>query len=487
MRIEPGIGWGTVKLGMTRRELVRALGQPSKSSVTEDCFYDLWESQSVRTTISVETQKLEEITLLAGAKLEGSDVEFGMDRDALVERLGESSSSNDGLFNFPGICVQLRGGKAVEFTVEHFEEDRFALEPQPTNAELEAAIAAQPDDASAYLVFGDWLTQQGHAHGALIAEAAAGTKVDKKSPQQLFGPTLARVADVITDRTWRFGVLEKVKVASNFDRSPNHNGQLDDVPLSKVIEFLFESVAGRFVRDLRIGISTFESNDYGLEMQAVGAKPRPFLRSLYVGDFEREETELNWSQLGDASVMWKALGNLRDLTLRSGSMSLGKIELPELRSFATRTGGLSKDNVKSIATAQWPKLESLDVQVGSDRYGSDVELSDLEMLLQNVPATVRHLGITNTEHADLLMPLIAQSPVLQQLETLDVSLGTLGPEGGQIFLSHADRFAHLKKIELSESWLGDDFVDRIREKLPQAVSTSQEEGEPDDRYIAAGE
>jgi uncharacterized protein (TIGR02996 family) len=487
--MEPGIGWGAAKLGMTRREVLRALGRPSKSDVTDDCFYETWESQRVRATLSLDTQELDELELFEGARLDGSDVAFGMDRDALVDVLGEPIEASDAALVFRGVSARLLDGKAVAFTVERFEEDVFVLEPQPSNAELEAAIAANPDAQSGYLVFGDWLAQQGHPRGALIAEHAGGARIERKSAEQLLGKTLARVTDMITERTWRWGFLEKAKVASNFDRSPNHGGQLEDVAVSQVLELLLESLAGRFLRDLTIGISTFESNDYGREMQVLGSKPRPFLRALYLGDFEREETELNWSQLGDASAMWPALGRLRELTLRSGSMQLGEISLPELRSFATRTGGLSKANVRSIAHAHWPKLEHLDVQIGSRGYGSDVELADLRLLLEHVPPTVRHLGVTNTEHANELMPLLAASPVLRQLETLDVSLGTLGAEGAETLLTQHARFAHLKKIDLSQSWLSNDVVDRIRANLPQAVSTDQNDdgGAADDRYIAAGE
>jgi uncharacterized protein (TIGR02996 family) len=492
MRIEPGIGWGNAKLGMTRRDLVRALGRPTKSEAADDCVYESWESQGVRATLAADTQELDELTVFSNepgftrARLDGSDVAFGMSEATLIELLGAPIDTARGAFvqlMFRGLTARLVDGVAVAFTIERDPDDVLVLEPQPSNPELEAAIAANPDDRSAYLVFGDWLTAQGHPRGALIAEHAAGATIDKRQAHLLFGEKLARVADLIVDRTWRLGFLEKVKVASN----PERRG--GDLSLGGVLEMLLDSLAGRFVRDLTLGISTFESNDYGHEMQVIGAKPRPLLRSLYVGDFEREETELNWSSLGDASVMWAALPNLRELTLRSGTMELGEIVLPELRSFATRTGGLSKANLKSIALARWPKLEHLDVQIGSTNYGCDVELHDFTPLLERLPPSVRHLGLTNTEHSDALVPLLAASPALRQLESLDLSLGTLGVAGGEALIAHHTRFAHLKKLDLSESWLADDLIDRIREKLPQAIAPDQQgdEEEPDNRYIAAGE
>ena len=47
----------------------------------------------------------------------------------------------------------------------------------------------------------------------------------------------------------------------------------------------------------------------------------------------------------------------------------GAIELPELRSFELRTGGLMKEDIRAICGARWPLLERLVVWFGDPYYG----------------------------------------------------------------------------------------------------------------------
>lgn len=502
MRVEPGIGWGEAKLGTTMRELVRAFGQPSKTNDFDDHSYRCWESQGLEVSIAKATKKVEVVTLygrdpeeaaFSPAHLDGSDLEFGMSEAQLVEVLGDptavfrDSAGAWARLIFPGLNLRLVRDALVSIGIE--SPGHANAEAKLTNPELEAAIAAAPEDRAGYLVYGDWLLQQGHARGALVAAQASGEPLDRRPDDEVLGPVLAPFADMLTERTWRLGFLERVRVASNFDRSPLHDGEREHVPVSEVLSLLLSSLAGRFLRELTIGITDFESNDYVTEMGVLAAKTRPLLRSLYLGDFSRDETELNWSTIGDASGLWAVLPQLREVTLRSGSMELGDLVLPELRSFTTLTGGLRKAELESIGRAKWPKLERLSVQIGSWRFGSDVSADDFGPLLERVPPLVRHLGLTNTEHSDALVPMLAGARVLAQLKELDLSLGTLSDEGAAALLANRARFAHLEKLDLSESWLTPEWTRRLREAFPQAVLDEQryDERYPDDRYIAAGE
>ncbi|MFZ5439360.1 MAG: TIGR02996 domain-containing protein [Myxococcota bacterium] len=502
MRVEPGLGWGEAKLGSTMRELVRAFGQPSKTNDFDDYAYPCWESQGLEVSIAKATKKVEVVTLygrdpeqatFSPARLDGSDLEFGMSEAQLLEVLGPPTAvfrdpgGTWSRLTFAGLNLRLVRDALVSIGIEHPGQGNE--EVKITNPELEAAIAAAPDDGAGYLVFGDWLLQQGHPRGALVAAQAAGESIDRRTDDEVLGPVLSPLADMLTERSWRLGFLEKVRVASNFDRSPLHDGAREHVPVSEVLSLLLSSLAGRFLRDLTIGITDFEDNDYVGEMGVLAAMTRPLLRSLYLGDFSRDETELNWSRLGHAGALWAALPQLREVTLRAGSMELGELVLPELRSFTTLTGGLRKAELESIARAQWPKLERLSVQIGSRRYGSDVSADDFGPLLERVPPTVRHLGLTNTEHSDALVPILAGAKLLPQLKELDLSLGTLGEEGAAALLANQTRFAHLEKLDLSESWLTPEWVGRLRDAFPHAVLDEQryDERYPDDRYIAAGE
>ncbi len=371
------------------------------------------------------------------------------------------------------------------------------------NPTLEAAIAANPDDASAYLVYADWLQQQGDPRGTLITmqhaleQAPNNTALSEAEREYLsahqtglLGP-LAEYIDMLPERVWHLGFLSSVKVANSFTRSPDHEGEEPEFAVEELIAMLLDSDSGRFLRELTVGIVTYQDNDYGAVMATLASQPRPLLRSLFLGDFMSEETELNWSSLGDASALYAALPALRSLTIRNGSMQLGEIRLPELRELRIRTGGFSQANLESVLRAHWPRLEILSLQLGSSSYGSNLSLDHLQPLLDGVgiPATLRHLALGNCSFAEDLIPPLARSKVLPQLRELDLSLGTLGNDGAALLVEHAAAFHHLVRLDLSESWVHDDMIGQLMTTFPNAILAKQRYNAryPDDRYIGGGE
>jgi uncharacterized protein (TIGR02996 family) len=363
----------------------------------------------------------------------------------------------------------------------------------PRNPELEAAVASNPDDDQAYLVYADWLQQQGDPRGELIVKHARAADPDAfvaEHETDLLG-ALADYKDMLEPRAWRCGYLHKVKVANTFDRSPMHDGKEPAFPVDELLALLLDEDAGRFVQDLTLGIVDYESNEYTTCLAALATRRVPSLRALYVGDFHSEETELNWSHIGEALTFYPAVPNLQQLTLRSGGMALGQIDLPELRTFATLTGGLKKDAIASITTAHWPKLERLELQIGSRRYSSDIGAEDLQPLLdgESLPPTLYHLALANFDHTNDLVPMLAASKILPRLRNLDLSQGTFNAEGAEALIAARSAFAHLTMIDLGESWLDPEWTARIREVFPNAVVEGQRFNPryPDDFYIAAGE
>jgi uncharacterized protein (TIGR02996 family) len=360
----------------------------------------------------------------------------------------------------------------------------------PRNFDLEATIASNPDDEQAYLVYADWLQQQNDPLGEHIIRHVRDAAYLDEHETDMLGP-LADYLDMFEARTWHCGFLKRVTVKNVFERSGMHDGKDPEFPVGELLAMMLDHEAGRFLQDLTIGIVDYESNSYTAPMGVIGARTLPALRTLLVGDFYSEETELNWSHLGNASVMYKALPNLKWLTLRSGTMHLGAIDLPELRALSTITGGLQKDAIESVTTAHWPKLEKLSLQIGSSRYDSDITVGDLQPILdgKGLPESLEHLGLFNFESADELVPLLAASKILPRITELDLSMGSLGPDGATALIEHKRAFEHLDLIDLSKSWFDPETARRVKEFLPNAVVDGQRFNPryPDDRYIDGGE
>lgn len=305
-------------------------------------------------------------------------------------------------------------------------------------AQLEAAIAANPDLPDNYLVYGDLLEARGDPHRAQVAHET----------KRLAGP-LAGCADLVTEIDWYRGFIRKCRVAQTHQR---HDRERKNLDLVEVMRWLVDDPGpGRFVQDLTVGIVSLDANSYERIAAVLAAKPRPTLRTLFLGDFVSEETELNWSEIGDISSLWPMVPALRRLILRSGTMTLGAIDLPKLERLETITGGMSADSARHIAQASWPSLVELSLQYGPE---STATLADVEPLLHGARLPkLRHLGITNFGATDELCELLPRCEILPQLAVLDLSMGTLSDAGAATLQRHAPAFAHLERLVVDDNYL----------------------------------
>jgi uncharacterized protein (TIGR02996 family) len=371
---------------------------------------------------------------------------------------------------------------------EGSDGDEVASEPR--NPELEAAILAHPDDAQAYLVYGDWLQSAGNVRGELVALMHAGKdEAAQKLLAQHKGELLTATVDgeelalddkEIAELTWHLGFIRKARLAARYD-GPN---------LDEVYRAFMQLGSARFCRALVLGPANLgDENHYGEVLEAMDELGLPqLLDDLFIGDFTYEDSELSWSHLGDMAPLWPKLSRLMRLKLRMGSMTLGKVVLPELRHFTVETGGLAKDNLTSIIEAEWPKLEHLEIYLGQDNYGGDCTVADLAPILDGrIPRGVKYLGLCNSELADELAGVIGDAKVLAQLTTLDLSKSTLSDEGGRVILSHAKRFAHLARLDLTECYLSEGMVEELTKLGNVDASEQRDDDDPEYRHSVVGE
>ncbi len=341
--------------------------------------------------------------------------------------------------------------------------------PDPNrNLELEALIAANPRAREPYLVYGDWLEERGlRANGRIK-----------------LGP-LDDCQDMLSETNWHLGFLRKARLRYTLGR---FNGEAANVTIEQALEWLLENPGpGRFLADLTVGLVRHDDNNYGGVCRVIGSRSRPALERLFLGDFEYSECELNWSDIEDASPMWAALPRLRSLTLRGGSMTLGDIVLPELLSFTTVSGGMSGAALASIASASWPKLEKMSLQVGPEG-ASDAALVDPILNGTGLPE-LRHLGLTNCNFTAEICTKLANSKILPQLKTLDLSMGTMGPESARLLHENRGAFAHLDQIDVADNYLSDDSTTLLAGICKSVIVGDQRDDDegPSARYASTFE
>jgi predicted DNA-binding WGR domain protein len=392
------------------------------------------------------------------------------------------------------------------------DHERISAKQRSTRAADEnAKLAAAVDEGSegAEAIYADYLQDAGDPRGELaqiqlrLAKDPKNKELKKteKALLKQHGDTwLGKLADVpdMIKLEWTAGFISKARLSSSYERDGDFGSNNDDegkkplakVKLVNVLEWLLGSPSGRFLRELVVGIVEFDGNNYNGIIKELAKHYLPSLRSLYLGDFHGEETELNWSEIGQMEPAYAALPNLESLKLRSGSMKLGAIVLPNLKKVEIVTGGLRKKEVQSVVAAVWPSLETLSLQIGPGDSDSDVKTKDITPLFdgETLPR-LKHLGIDNYNHTGELVEPLATSKILPQLTRLDLRMGTLADEHVTQLFRLQKAFAHLEKLDLDDNYLGKESKKLFAQaKLPVNFGEQREdEGDPDDRYASAYE
>lgn len=125
-----------------------------------------------------------------------------------------------------------------------------------------------------------------------------------------------------------------------------------------------------------------------------------------------------------------------------------------LNSLVIRGKRLSGKFFRCLSECVFPVLEelticpeSLDETQGSVSMRMSAKLTREFLLADPFPfPSLRKLGLLSCDDTDEYLQLLSESALLKQLESIDVSGGTLGDKGVELIL-HNPSFHHLKKIE----------------------------------------
>ncbi|WP_435018288.1 STM4015 family protein [Tundrisphaera sp. TA3] len=212
-------------------------------------------------------------------------------------------------------------------------------------------------------------------------------------------------------------------------------------PLTVLLARFLEDPAASEVPGLVIGAWQGDESDASagpiVEALVAAREALPNLRALFLGDITSEENEISWIQQSDVTPLFDAYPNLEHFRVRGGSgLAIGKLRHGNLRSLVVESGGLDAEVVRGIAASDLPRLEHLELWLGTENYGGNVTPDDLAPILRGdrFPA-LKRLGLRDAEGADRIAEAVAQAPILARLDVLDLSLGDLGDEGAMALVS----------------------------------------------------
>ena len=349
----------------------------------------------------------------------------------------------------------------------------------PENPELEAALLIDRDDETAWRVLGDWLESQGDPRGKAIAlsfandNAAFDQHIATYAESWLgtlyqsyqLGLRAAHQSDAATTIDWKHGVLHHARLAHTHAR---HDDCLND------LKTLLALPAARFLHSLTLGIFDEPNEDqYAGAKEALRENPPPMLRHLYLGDFTSEECEISWSMVHGLHEYLAIFPELHSFRVLGGELTTKALRHGELRTLIIESGGCGPEVTRAVGSAQLPKLERLELWTGQGAYGGYGPLSDYEPLLSaKTCPNLTHLGFRNSEQADPFVALLADSALLPQLTSIDVSLGMFGPHGARTLIANKEKFAHLTTIDVSEACLGEDVVADLKSHFGDAIKAA---------------
>lgn len=220
----------------------------------------------------------------------------------------------------------------------------------------------------------------------------------------------------------------------------------------------------------------------------VAARERlPALKALFVGDITSEECEISWIKQDNMDPLLAAYPDLEHFRVRGGQgLSFGALRHNKLQSLILETGGMDAEIVRSVCAAHLPELTHLELWLGTDGYGGNTTLKDLQPLLSgDLFPKLTYLGLRDSEIADEIAVALASSPLLARIQTLDLSLGTLGDTGAQALLQSHSLATSLKKLDLHHHYISPALVAQLKNLSLEVDVKDVQTG--DDRYVAVGE
>jgi hypothetical protein len=214
----------------------------------------------------------------------------------------------------------------------------------------------------------------------------------------------------------------------------------------------------------------------------------PALTALFVGDMTYEDCEISWIIQTSYNGLLDAFPQLQSLRIRGASeLELEPFQHSNLQELAIETGGLPSVIVDAIASSSLPALRHLELWLGELNYGYDGNVETYQRLLAAIgPERLSYLGLRNAPHGDDFALWLAQAPWLSKLDTLDLSLGTIGDIGARA-LFESPHVRELARLDLSHHYISPEWQQKLSTLPIEVLLGDPREEEEDERYVAVSE
>jgi len=214
------------------------------------------------------------------------------------------------------------------------------------------------------------------------------------------------------------------------------------------------------------------------------------LRHLFIGDMHAEELEMSWIKQMDYSGFYQHFSTLESFGVRGGKgLILGQINLPNLKNLIIETGGLNADVINDIYNSNLPNLKHLELWLGAYYYGCTVEVEQLQAILDGKFSDLKYLGLKNYEKQDELIQKLQGASILNDLDTLDVSMGILTDKGAEALYNN-NALLRLQHINCRYHYISDEWKKKLKTKFAKQNINLDDQADSEDGthyYVAIDE
>lgn len=215
----------------------------------------------------------------------------------------------------------------------------------------------------------------------------------------------------------------------------------------------------------------------------------PGLRALFLGEMTYEDCEISWINQSDVSPVLRAFPRLESLWIRGGTgLAFSRVSHKALRQLVIETGGLPRSAIRELFLCDLPALEHLELLLGEPNYGFDGSVEDLQPVLSGrLYPNLKFLGLMNSMIANEIAAVAVNSPIVDRIQTLDLSLGNLDDEGARALLALASN-SNLLRLDISHHYASEEAVATLVRTLKcEVVAEDRQDPEDDWRPIVHAE
>ena len=206
------------------------------------------------------------------------------------------------------------------------------------------------------------------------------------------------------------------------------------------------------------------------------------LKALFMGAYEMTDYDsIYYFPIWNIGIILQAFPKLELLQLRCGGSNgysnwryFTPFKHNYLKVLIIETKELSRERVSQIFSLELPALEHLELWLGNDNYDENTSIEHLTPIFSGeIFPNLYYLGLRNCEYADEIATAVVNSPIINKIKILDISLGFLTDTGATALLN-CPTINDLDILNVANNRLTSEMVDKLMMLDTEVVADYQD-------------